>query len=428
MQTVIRPVPKSEFKRYKKYDGLTEEMKARMTEYLLSLHGISENTKDDYLSKVKRLGIFLTKRGIMRFEDANCIDIDLFLSKYNNENTLNLYIYVFKSFYNYIKRPEVTEHLKLYKIELEQITPSEILTPDEVMKLANETARRRELYKVVTLTLYESCARISEILHLKLGDVVFSSVTDKDGQRKLIAILHFKRSKGNVPKQPVTLIMFASELKRYCNNHPGDSQSWLFPSPYDSNEPLSKDTVECVLWNAGERLGIKKRTNPQWFRHSGLSYFANHHNYNEQLLMWRAGWKNTTMAKRYIHSGAELEGKAYLERMGYAIEEEKPITIKPKTCPHCNALNPYTNTNCDFCAMPLDLEEYKKEIEKRRNMESLYANLQKIYTGKITEEQKAELNHHAEIMVDLSKIGREDLASQYIEKLLESWVKAFLTT
>ena len=44
MQTVIRRDPKSEFKRYEKYDGLTEGMKARMTEYLLSLHGISENT------------------------------------------------------------------------------------------------------------------------------------------------------------------------------------------------------------------------------------------------------------------------------------------------------------------------------------------------------------------------------------------------
>ena len=143
--------------------------------------------------------------------------------------------------------------------------------------------------------------------------------------------------------------------------------------------------------------------------------------------MWRAGCKNTSMARRYIHSGAELEGKAYLERMGYVIGEEESVTIKPKTCPHCNALNPYTNANCDFCAMPLDLEKYKAEIEKRRNMESLYQNLQGIYDGKISEGQKAELKHHTEVIKELSKIGRDDLAAQYIEKLLESWVKVFLT-
>lgn len=140
---------------------------------------------------------------------------------------------------------------------------------------AKEAGKRREMYTVVILTLYESCARISELLGLKVGDVEFSSVRDKEKQRKLIATLYFKRSKGNVPKQPVTLIMFASELKRYVNNHSGDAQSWLFPSPYDSKNPLSKDSVRYNLWNAGTRLGIKKRLNPHWLRHSGLSYFAN---------------------------------------------------------------------------------------------------------------------------------------------------------
>jgi len=149
----------------------------------------------------------------------------------------------------------------------------------------------------------------------------------------------------------------------------------------------------------------------------------------EQLLMWRAGWKSTQMAKRYIHSGAELEAKAYLERMGYQVEPEKEdIKIIPKTCPHCNAINPYTNNNCDFCGMPLDLEEYKAEIERRRNLEALYRNLQKIYRGKLTKEQEAEIRSHAEAIKELVKIGREDLASDYIQKLLECWVKVFLTS
>ena len=149
------------------------------------------------------------------------------------------------------------------------------------------------MYKSLILTLFESCARISEVLNLKLGDVVFSSVVDKEGHRKLIATLHFKRSKGGVKKQPVVLVMFASELKRWVDNHPykGDKQAWLFPSPYNQGEPVTIDSVEYILWNSGKRLGIKKRLNPHWLRHSGLSFFANSKNYNEQLLMWRAGWK-----------------------------------------------------------------------------------------------------------------------------------------
>ena len=261
MQTLIRAIPKSWIiEGYENCDGLTEEMKERMTEYLLSLHGVKESTKDDYLSKVKMLGIFLTKHGIVRFEDANSRDIDIFLSKYNNENTLNLYIYVFRCFYNFLNLPEVVSHLKLYNIELEQITLSETLTPEEVIAISQESGKRREMYKPLTLTLYESCARISEVLHLKLGDVVFSSVTDKEGYRKLIATLHFKRSKGGVKKQPVVLVMFASELKRRIDNHPykGDKQTWLFPSPCNQGEPVTIDTVEYVLWNSGTRLGIRK--------------------------------------------------------------------------------------------------------------------------------------------------------------------------
>jgi len=76
--------------------------------------------------------------------------------------------------------------------------------------------------------------------------------------------------------------------------------------------------------------------------------------------------------------------------------------------------------------MPLDLEEYKKEIEKRRSMESLYQNLQQIYNGKLSESQRVEITKHSEVIKELSELGREDLVSQYIEKLLETWVKVFL--
>ena len=85
--------------------------------------------------------------------------------------------------------------------------------------------------------------------------------------------------------------------------------------------------------------------------------------------MWRAGWKGTDMAHRYVHSGAELEKNAHLEKMGYVVEEKKTEKILPKTCPFCKATNPYTNTKCDLCDTPLDPKECQDEIdnEKRAN-------------------------------------------------------------
>jgi hypothetical protein len=143
--------------------------------------------------------------------------------------------------------------------------------------------------------------------------------------------------------------------------------------------------------------------------------------------MWRAGWVNTEMARRYIHSGAELEKNAYLERMGYQVEgKTKEENILPKTCPHCQTLNPFTNDVCDSCAMPLDLTLYKAEIEKRRNIEQLYDNIQQLSNNKLSPEQEKELEKRTDTLLGLLELGREDLAREYMQKLLEHWTKAFL--
>ena len=428
METVLSVASKLQLDDYIITDGLNQEMLDTMTEYLMTLHSVSESSKYQYLERLRRFGLWLVKNGIRRFVDVKKADIDRFLSTSKSPNTINAYITVFKPFYReFLGKSQIVKGLKFHMEDLQPITPSEVLTPDEVIVIAEQAGRRREMYKVITLALFESCARVNELLHLKKGDALFHSVTDKEAHRKLIATLYFKRSKGKVLKQPVTLIMFASELKRYCDNYNGDSQSWLFPSPYNPRKPVTDTMVQYILYEAGTKAGIKKRLNPHWLRHSGLSYFANSKNYNEQLLMWRAGWTNTSMAKRYIHSGAELEEQAYLQRMGYQVEEKEEKRILPKTCPHCQAINPYTNTNCDFCAMPLDLEEYKKEIEKKRKITELSDNLEGLSKGKLTEEQEAMIKAKTETITKLLELGRDDLAEQYIEKLLESWVKTFLT-
>jgi integrase/recombinase XerD len=404
--------------------SLTEVVK----DYLDTLHNSSEQTKRNYVQHFNTFIKFLEKKGIKTFESVTRKDIEQYLSTKKAKSTKNLDIFIIKNFFTkYLNKEDLVKNLH-QKVAMEEITPAELLTPQEVMAIATEAGKRTERNKVIVLALFESCARISELLQLKIGDVVFSTVTNKEGERKLIATLHFKRSKGNVKKQPVTLSMFASDLKRWIENHPqkNDGQAYLFPSPYDNSYPISDTSIAIIIQEAGERIGISKRLNPHFFRHSGLSYFVNDLNYNEQCLMYRGGWTTTAMTKRYVHSGAEIETKAYLERMGYVISEKKTQKITAKNCPHCQAINPYTNTRCDCCAMPLAIDEYKAEIEKRRNTEALFQNLDKLHKKKLTDTQQAQLNHCSETVKKLLEMGRHDLANQYLELLLTTWVRMFL--
>lgn len=71
-----------------------------------------------------------------------------------NKSTINAYTTTFKPFYErFLNKPGVVKSLKFYTEDLQPITPSEILTIKEVVKRANEVGKRREMYKVMVLTV-----------------------------------------------------------------------------------------------------------------------------------------------------------------------------------------------------------------------------------------------------------------------------------
>jgi len=150
--------------RKERLEKLPTEMRNRLGEFEFGLHGVRDNTKADYLGRMVSFGDFLVDRGKRSFEETERKDIDLFLSGYKNPATKNVFIAVFRHFYR--DKPEKISHLKIYEVELEAINPGDILSPEEIVLLANEAGKKRELYKYLILTLFESCARISELLNL----------------------------------------------------------------------------------------------------------------------------------------------------------------------------------------------------------------------------------------------------------------------
>jgi predicted nucleotidyltransferase len=70
---------------------LPPEMQIRLSEFEFGLHGIRDNTKEDYLAAAGLFGSFLNERG-KTFENAEKKDLDVFLSTYKNPGTKNIFI------------------------------------------------------------------------------------------------------------------------------------------------------------------------------------------------------------------------------------------------------------------------------------------------------------------------------------------------
>ena len=348
-----------------KVDG---RQRQTLQSFVKSLTHTTPRTRLHYLDCLKKLGLSLEKP----YEQMTKGDLSDFLDGIKKAGTYNSVLIPIKSFFKWLGREEVVKDLKQKKTRL-SISPSELLTPEDVIKLAS--AMGDLMWKAFTLTLFESAARISEVLELRVSDVEFHPVKTKEGEAGLVATLYFKRSKGEVQKEPVAMSMFSVDLKKWWEDHPQkhNPNAYLFyAQKYDHNAERSLDitTVRAMLLRAKKITKVKKKVNPHWFRHSMLSYCVNVLNYNEQLLMWRAGWTDTQMAKRYVHSGGQLQNSAYLRKLGYVVEEEQEQKIPlPKVCRNCGTLNPQTNRLCDVCAMPLDLEEYKQVVEGHKTLE-----------------------------------------------------------
>jgi len=95
---------------------------------------------------------YLIDKEITDFNAVKITDIGKFLSSKRKANTRNIYIFLIKSFYmTYLGNEKLVEHLD-QKPEEETMTTSELLTPDEVVVLANEAGNMRDMYKVLILT------------------------------------------------------------------------------------------------------------------------------------------------------------------------------------------------------------------------------------------------------------------------------------
>jgi integrase/recombinase XerD len=131
-----------------------------------------------------------------------------------------------------------------------------VLSPAEVAALLD--AVPDPPHRLVLRTIYAAGLRVSEAVHLQVGDI--------DSARMLIRI---RQGKGRKDRLVMLSPLLLEELRRYWRFR--RPVHWLFPGS-DPATPLSISAVQRVCQRARRAAGLRKAATPHTLRHS----FATH--------------------------------------------------------------------------------------------------------------------------------------------------------
>jgi hypothetical protein len=229
-------------------------------------------------------------------------------------------------------------------------------------------------------------ARPSEILNLKIKDIVFK-VTDDGKQYAEVVIKGGKTKPRTIP-----LIDSIPYVKELINTHSngGNPGSWLFVS--NSNTTFgSKLTYDGLTYQhkyfyktryfpklledesipEPDKSLIRNMLTKPWnlyvFRHSALTEKSQI--LKEHVLRDHAGWTmSSKMPQVYIHYFGTESSKSILETKGIIKknDREKFDILKSRDCSNCKESNKPDSKFCVKCKMVLSYDSYKETLEKQK--------------------------------------------------------------
>ncbi|HLB70000.1 MAG TPA: tyrosine-type recombinase/integrase [Candidatus Methanoperedens sp.] len=251
-----------------------------------------------------------------------------------------------------------------------------LITRNDIQTLVKACNTPRD--RALIMLLWDSAARLNEIMNLNLNQVEFDKygaviiVDGKTGRRRL-------RLTDSVP-----------DLQAWVNIHPmkdiPDAPLFLTYNRYGmGTKRLNFRTVENRLKNLAANLKMTKNIHPHAIRHARLTDLVksegNKKGFSEMELRILAGWeKNSSMPEVYVHlSGGDVERKI-LSNAGLIEEtdaERKSNELEAKKCPRCKTLNAYDAKYCCSCSFVLDARTAREIDDKNKIVPEVFAAMQK---------------------------------------------------
>ena len=169
--------------------------------------------------------------------------------------------------------PSLEYLLRDYVMKEPKMNP-EILTMDEIRMMVLNANDFKD--KLLILLLYESGAKIGELLNIRKSDIIF------DDYGAIIKVC------GKTGMRPIRIVACADLLRAYVK------------TVYDKLFDVSERAVNKMLKNVAKRCGIKKRIYPHIFRHTRATHLAKY--LTEPELRLYFGWsEKSEMPGVYVH-------------------------------------------------------------------------------------------------------------------------------
>ncbi|MFB6158323.1 MAG: tyrosine-type recombinase/integrase [Candidatus Nanohalobium sp.] len=264
------------------------------------------------------------------------------------------------------------------------------LTPEEVLDMVDEAQNPRD--RLIPLFMFETGARITELLNIKLGDVELS---------QQYAQVTVPTLKNNKEPRTLTLTKSIGLLQDWMEKHPrkGQPDAPLLVNLQDkkwSNRVNKEDDLNykgkqmtstntmSILRKLAERADIDKYISNHVMRHSSATYWGK--KLGLETMMYWFGWSSPETAKTYLHHDEEQTKKSMLNLAGIDQEENKDPT-ENKVCPRCEEKQPPTAQYCSQCSMSLDQEA----AQRVKKLEEAGEDIARAKINGLTDEEMKEL-------------------------------------
>lgn len=214
-----------------------------------------------------------------------------------------------KKYFTWAGKEKIVVNIKI-KLPKKSFKATDILTPDDVNKMIEAASLNRD--KALIAALFESGARISELLKLKVKDLE----TTEHGIKVLMP--------GTKTGEEYRTVLFIYAAQ-YLRNHV------LYPplKPDDLIFNIKKDMCLKTVKKVAKDAGIEKRVYNHAFRHAQATYMVRK-GYQESIIRAKIGWTgDSKMIARYTHIDGEDTVNATIEKEANGMPIIPKELVKP---------------------------------------------------------------------------------------------------